>query len=82
MGKLITMKVFIQGLRGIGIEAAKNLILAGPETVVLHDEELVQINDLGSNFYCEKSHVGKVTRAEASLGQLTELNTSVKVSVH
>jgi molybdopterin/thiamine biosynthesis adenylyltransferase len=29
MGKLIKMKVFIQGLRGLGAEVAKNLILAG-----------------------------------------------------
>jgi len=30
MGKLIKMKVFIHGMRGLGIEVAKNLILAGP----------------------------------------------------
>lgn len=38
MGKLIQTKVFIQGLRGVGIETAKNLILAGPNSVVLHDD--------------------------------------------
>jgi len=30
MGKLVKMKVFISGLRGVGLETAKNLILAGP----------------------------------------------------
>jgi ubiquitin-activating enzyme E1 len=30
MGKLIKMKVAIVGLRGLGVEIAKNLILAGP----------------------------------------------------
>jgi ubiquitin-activating enzyme E1 len=30
MGKLVKMKVFIIGLRGAGLETAKNLILAGP----------------------------------------------------
>jgi molybdopterin/thiamine biosynthesis adenylyltransferase len=30
MGKLVLYKVLIQGLRGNGIETAKNLILAGP----------------------------------------------------
>lgn len=39
-GKLIKMKVFIQGLRGLGVEVAKNLILAGPNTVFLHDDEI------------------------------------------
>ena len=30
MGKLIKMKVLIVGMRGLGVEIAKNLILAGP----------------------------------------------------
>lgn len=29
MGKLIKMRVFLQGMRGLGAEVAKNLILAG-----------------------------------------------------
>jgi ubiquitin-activating enzyme E1 len=30
MGKLIKMRVFMYGLRGVGIETTKNLVLAGP----------------------------------------------------
>ena len=30
MSKLVQMKVLIVGLRGLGVETAKNLILAGP----------------------------------------------------
>jgi ubiquitin-activating enzyme E1 len=30
MGKLVKMKVLIVGCRGLGVETAKNLILAGP----------------------------------------------------
>ncbi len=30
MGKLVKMKVLIVGMRGLGVEIAKNLILAGP----------------------------------------------------
>jgi ubiquitin-activating enzyme E1 len=41
MNKLTKMKVFIHGLRGLGIEVAKNLILAGPQEVVIMDNELV-----------------------------------------
>ena len=40
MGKLITYNVLIQGLRGSGIEIAKNLILAGPAQVILYDNEV------------------------------------------
>lgn len=31
------MTVFIYGLRGLGLEIAKNLILAGPASVIVHD---------------------------------------------
>jgi ubiquitin-activating enzyme E1 len=81
MGKLIKMKVLIVGMRGLGVETAKNLILAGPATVALYDPTIVSINDLGANFYLKESHVGKISRATASFDQLQELNPYVKVSV-
>jgi ubiquitin-activating enzyme E1 len=81
MSKLIQMKVAIVGLRGLGVEVAKNLILAGPKSVELYDPEITKISDLGANFYCEEKHVGKVSRAEACLKKLQELNTNVKVSI-
>ena len=81
MGKLIKMNVLIVGLRGLGVETAKNLILAGPKSVTLYDPTLVNIGDLSSNFYCKEAHVGKVSRAEASFEKLQELNPYVKVSV-
>ena len=37
MGKLIKMKVLIVGMRGLGVEIAKNLILAGPNAVTIYD---------------------------------------------
>ena len=33
MSKIINLKILIIGLRGFGIEIAKNLILAGPKEV-------------------------------------------------
>jgi ubiquitin-activating enzyme E1 len=82
MGKLIKMKVLISGLRGIGVETAKNLILAGPGAVTIHDDTLVQLSDLGSNFYLTESDVGVQTRGQASLEKLTSLNSYVRVSLH
>jgi len=70
MGKLIKMNVVIVGLRGLGVEVAKNLCLAGPKSVLLYDPEITKINDLGANFYCEQKHVGLVSRAEASHNKL------------
>ena len=81
MGKLIKMNVVIVGLRGLGVEVAKNLILAGPKSVHLYDPEVTKISDLGANFYLEEGHVGKTTRADACLAKLQELNPYVKVEV-
>jgi ubiquitin-activating enzyme E1 len=80
MGKLIKLKVLIVGLRGLGVETAKNLILAGPASVALYDPTIVAINDLGANFYLKEQHVGTTTRANASLDQLKELNPYVQVT--
>lgn len=81
MGKLIKMNVCIIGLRGTGVEVAKNLILAGPKSVYIYDPEITSLRDLGSNFYLSQEHVGKVSRAQASITRLQELNDYVKVSV-
>jgi len=64
MGKLIKMKVFICGLRGVGLETAKNLILAGPNQVTISDDQIIKITDLSTNFFAKESDVGKVTRAD------------------
>lgn len=41
---------------------------------------MTAVRDLGANFYLNDSHVGKVSRADAAIGQLRELNDYVKVS--
>lgn len=51
IGKLKQMHVLIIGLRGLGVEVAKNLILAGPHSVSVYDEGIVAVEDLGTNFY-------------------------------
>lgn len=79
MGKLIKMNVLIVGCRGVGVETAKNLILAGPASVTLYDPVLTQWGDLSSNFYTREEHVGKISRADASITKLQELNPYVKV---
>ena len=77
MGKLIKMNVLIVGCRGLGVEIAKNLILAGPKSVQIYDPTQVSVADQGSNFYITEADVGNKTRAEASIGQLQELNPYV-----
>ena len=65
MAKLMNMEVLVSGLRGVGIEAAKNLILLGVGSITIHDNAVVQVQDLGSNFYLSQEDVGNKTRAEA-----------------
>jgi ubiquitin-activating enzyme E1 len=61
--------------------AAKNVILAGVKSVVLHDTKSVQMLDLGANFYFSESDIGK-NRAFACATKLQELNTAVSVTVN
>lgn len=51
MGKLIKLDCLIVGMRGLGVETAKNLILAGPHWVDVWDNDVVNVRDLGANFY-------------------------------
>ena len=75
------MNVLIVGCQGLGVETAKNLILAGPKSVTIYDPTLVSINDLGSNFYLKEENVANTSRADASIEQLRELNPYVTTSV-
>lgn len=78
--KMQLSNILIVGLRGLGVEIAKNVILAGVKSVSLHDSGIVTQDDLGSQFYLTAAHVG-TPRAEACVGRLAELNKYVKVTV-
>eukprot|EP01084_Bolivina_argentea_P291988 501893_1 len=74
MKNLSSLTVLIIGLQGTGVETAKNLILTGPKNVTLVDDDVVQIRDLGANFYLTQEHVGKCSRSEACTKTLAGLN--------
>lgn len=80
MAKILQLKVFISGLRGVGIETAKNLILAGPHLVTIHDDNVVSISDLASNFCLTERDVGHRTRSQACIDTLQQLNPYVRVT--
>ncbi|CEO94323.1 hypothetical protein PBRA_000108 [Plasmodiophora brassicae] len=83
MGRFSQMAVLVVGLRGAGVETAKNLILAGPKQVALHDPELSSVRDLQTNFYLTETHASKrVPRDKASVVNLSTLNPYVQVRVH
>ena len=78
---LTSIKVLIMGMRGLGAETAKNIILNGPKEVDIFDETIVSIKDLGSNFFLSEEDVGKKRRDEACLEKLSKLNPNVKVGI-
>uniref|UniRef100_A0A8C3F5U3 E1 ubiquitin-activating enzyme n=1 Tax=Chrysemys picta bellii TaxID=8478 RepID=A0A8C3F5U3_CHRPI len=81
MKRLQNASVLVSGLRGLGVEIAKNIILGGVKSVTLHDTEPAQWADLASQFYLREEDLGK-NRAEVSQPRLAELNSYVPVSVH
>ncbi|EOY34576.1 Ubiquitin-activating enzyme E1 1 isoform 2, partial [Theobroma cacao] len=79
MRLLFASNILISGMNGLGAEIAKNLILAGVKSVTLHDEGVVELWDLSSNFVFSENDVGK-NRALASVQKLQELNNAVVIS--
>ena len=56
MTKLTSMKYLIIGLRGLGIEILKNLILEGPQRVDIYDPNYINIYDIDSYSYKDKNN--------------------------
>ncbi|XP_022732085.1 ubiquitin-activating enzyme E1 1-like isoform X1 [Durio zibethinus] len=79
MRRLFASNILISGMQGLGVEIAKNLILAGVKSVTLHDEGVVELWDFSSNFVFSESDIGK-NRALASVQKLQELNNAVIIS--
>ena len=76
MERMARSSVLISGLKGLGIEIAKNVILSGVKAVTLHDTEQVAVTDLGSQFFLRESDVG-TNRAVACYQRAAELNSYV-----
>ncbi|NWI53327.1 UBA1 enzyme, partial [Calyptomena viridis] len=48
MKRMQTSNVLVSGLRGLGVEVAKNLVLGGVKSVTLHDPQPAAWTDLAS----------------------------------
>lgn len=77
---MLQAEVLISGLKGLGLEIAKNVILGGVKAVTLHDEGTIGAVDLSSHFYATEKDIGK-NRAEVSVTHLAGLNQDVPLSV-
>ncbi|KAJ2852378.1 E1 ubiquitin-activating protein [Coemansia brasiliensis] len=80
MKKMGASNVLIVGLKGLGCEIAKNVVLAGVKSVTLYDPSPVAISDLSSQFFLHQEDIGQ-PRAQVTAPRLAELNQYVPVSV-
>ncbi|KAJ7774253.1 ubiquitin activating enzyme [Mycena maculata] len=78
MKKMATSNVLIVGVQGLGVEIAKDIVLAGVKSVTVFDPEPVTIQDLSSQFFLRAEDIGK-SRADATVPRLAELNAYVPV---
>jgi ubiquitin-activating enzyme E1 len=78
MKRMAVSNVLIIGVQGLGVEIAKNVVLAGVKSVTIYDPEPVTAHDLSTQYFLREADIGK-SRAEATLPRLAELNAYVPV---
>lgn len=82
VAKQSAANIFLSGAGALGIEIAKNLVLAGCKSFTLHDNKPITYRDLSGQFFLNyeedvlKKHLK--SRAEACLPRLKQLNYYVK----
>lgn len=76
VAKQAAASIFLSGAGALGIEIAKNLVLAGCKQFVLHDNKPITYRDLSGQFFLNleedvlNEKKKKNTRGEASLNRL------------
>lgn len=80
MKKLTKMNFLIIGLRGLGIEILKNLILEGPNRVDIYDPNYITLDDLNSNYFITEKDINKI-RDETIIEKIKNLNPNVECKV-
>ena len=81
MKRMGTSNILVVGLRGLGVEIAKNIALAGVKSLTLYDPKPAEIQDLSSQFFLHPDDVGK-PRAEVTVPRVSELNPYVPIKLH
>ena len=58
MKRMGASNILICGMKGLGIEIAKNIVLAGVKSVTIYDNEVCSAADMSSQVYCSKLNYG------------------------
>merc|ERR1711997_107801 len=77
--RLRSSRLLVAGMRGLGNEVAKNLVLAGINSMTILDHENLTKEDNVSSFLAPPDQVGK-NRAQASLERLQQRNPMVEIT--
>ena len=87
VAKQAAASIFLSGAGALGIEIAKNLVLAGCKQFTLHDCKPISFRDLSGQFFLNleedvlNDKKKKKTRGEACLPRLKQLNYYVKCTL-
>ncbi|XP_074075283.1 SUMO-activating enzyme subunit 1 [Macrotis lagotis] len=79
--RLRASRVLLVGMKGLGAEVAKNLILAGVKGLTMMDHQKVFPEDISAQFLIPTTGSSGRNRAEASLERAQNLNPMVDVKV-
>ncbi|CAI9728990.1 ubiquitin-like modifier-activating enzyme 6 [Octopus vulgaris] len=81
MKRMAQASVLLYGVGGLGIEIAKNIVLAGIKSLTIHDDKVATVTDLGTQFFLHENDVNSgLNRAEACCKRIAELNPYVTVN--
>ena len=81
MKRMSASNVLIVGLKGLGVEIAKNIALAGVKSLTLFDPEPAAWADLSAQFFLHPEDVGK-PRDQVTAPRVAELNAYTPVHIH
>jgi ubiquitin-activating enzyme E1 len=81
MKRMGASNVLVVGLKGLGVEIAKNIALAGVKSLTLYDPTPVHISDLSSQFFLTPADVG-TPRHDVTVPRVAELNAYTPVKIH
>lgn len=61
--RLRTANILLIGIKALGNEIAKNLVLAGIGSLTISDDRPVHEDDLGAQFFISERHIGMNVRS-------------------
>lgn len=81
MKRMGASNVLVVGLKGLGVEIAKNIALAGVKSLTLYDPTPISLPDLSSQFFLHPEDVGR-SRDQVTAPRVAELNAYTPVNIH